>query len=124
MVGGLENAPSPVQFVWADGDPIAHVEMGRELGRRCPKAVYHALPELGHFLLIEDPAGVAERIEQFVALEGRGYLAGVPAAVTPRWASATARVPWGSGGGATRAASSAGIAPTKWLILSRSASRC
>ena len=59
-LGALENAPSPVQFVWADGDPIAHVEMGRELARRCPKAVYHELPELGHFLLIEDPAGVAE----------------------------------------------------------------
>jgi pimeloyl-ACP methyl ester carboxylesterase len=64
-VGVLEKTTSPLQFVWADGDPIAHVEMGRELARRCPQAAYHELPDLGHFLLIEDPVAVAERIEQF-----------------------------------------------------------
>ncbi len=65
-LGALETAHSRVQFVWADGDPIAHIEMGRELARRCPRAEYHELPGLGHFLLMEDPAAVAERIEQFV----------------------------------------------------------
>jgi pimeloyl-ACP methyl ester carboxylesterase len=64
-LGALETAPSPVQFVWADGDPIAHVDMGRELARRCPRAQYHELAGLGHFLLIEDPVAVAERIEAF-----------------------------------------------------------
>ena len=66
-LGALERAPTPVQFVWADGDPIAHVEMGRELARRCPKAAYHELQGLGHFLLMEDPAAVAEKIEQFAS---------------------------------------------------------
>ncbi len=65
-LGAIETARSPVQFVWADGDPIAHVEMGRELARRCPRARYHELAGLGHFLPIEDPLAVAERIEELV----------------------------------------------------------
>jgi pimeloyl-ACP methyl ester carboxylesterase len=64
-LGAIETARSPVQIVWADSDPIAHIEMGRELARRCPRAQYHELPGLGHFLLIEDPLAVAERIEEF-----------------------------------------------------------
>ncbi len=66
-LGALEQAETPLQFVWGDGDPIAHVEMGRELARRCPRATYHELPDLGHFLLIEDPPLVAEKIAHFVA---------------------------------------------------------
>jgi pimeloyl-ACP methyl ester carboxylesterase len=65
-LGALETARSPMQIVWADGDPIAHVEMGRELSRRCPRAEYHELTGLGHFLLIEDPFAVAEKIEEFI----------------------------------------------------------
>lgn len=66
-LGALEQAATPLQFIWADGDPIAHVEMGRELARRCPRAAYHELPDLGHFLLIEDPPLVAAKIAQFLA---------------------------------------------------------
>ncbi len=65
-LGALEGAVSPMQIVWADGDPIAHVEMGRELARRCPRAQYHELSGLGHFLLFEDPSAVAAKIEAFV----------------------------------------------------------
>ncbi len=64
-LGALETAPSPVQIVWADGDPIAHVEMGRELARRCPRAKYREVTGLGHFLLMEDSVTVADRIEEF-----------------------------------------------------------
>jgi pimeloyl-ACP methyl ester carboxylesterase len=64
-LGAIENARSPVQLVWADGDPIAHVDMGRELARRCPRAQYHELAGLGHFLLIEDPLAVSKKIEEF-----------------------------------------------------------
>jgi pimeloyl-ACP methyl ester carboxylesterase len=66
-LAALESTRNPLQFVWADGDPIAHVEMGREHARRCPSAAYHELAGLGHFLLMEDPAAVAEKISQFVA---------------------------------------------------------
>jgi len=66
-LGAIEAAPSRVQIVWADGDPIAHIEMGRELARRCPRAKYHELTGAGHFLLIEDPSAVAEKIEEFVS---------------------------------------------------------
>jgi pimeloyl-ACP methyl ester carboxylesterase len=65
-LGVLEATKMPVQFVWADGDPIAHIEMGREHARRSPAAKYHELAGLGHFLLMEDPQRVAEKIEQFV----------------------------------------------------------
>jgi pimeloyl-ACP methyl ester carboxylesterase len=61
-IGALEQTKIPLQFVWADGDPIAHVEMGRELARRCPQANYVELAGLGHFLLIEDPRRVAAEI--------------------------------------------------------------
>jgi pimeloyl-ACP methyl ester carboxylesterase len=64
-LGAIDTARSPVQIVWADGDPIAHIDMGRELARRCPRARYHELAGLGHFLLIEDPSTVAERIAEF-----------------------------------------------------------
>jgi pimeloyl-ACP methyl ester carboxylesterase len=64
-LGAIEKARSPVEFVWADGDPIAHVEMGRELARRYPRAQYHELTGLGHFLLIEDPPTVSKKIEEF-----------------------------------------------------------
>jgi pimeloyl-ACP methyl ester carboxylesterase len=65
-LGALEKCPSRVLIVWADGDPIAHIEMGRELSKRVPQAAFHELAGLGHFLLMEDPAAVAERIESFV----------------------------------------------------------
>jgi pimeloyl-ACP methyl ester carboxylesterase len=65
-LGALETASSPLQIVWADGDPIAHIDMGRELARRCPHARYHELVGLGHFLMIEDPLAVAEKIEELV----------------------------------------------------------
>ncbi len=65
-LGALEAAESPLQIVWAAGDPIAHVEMGRELARRCPRAKYHELAGLGHFLLMEDPPAVAEKIAELV----------------------------------------------------------
>ena len=41
--------------------------MGRELANRCPNAAYHELTGLGHFLLVEDPAAVADKIEAFAS---------------------------------------------------------
>ncbi len=66
-IGALELAPTPVQLVWADSDPIAQANMGRELANRCPNAAYHELTGLGHFLLVEDPAAVADKIEAFAS---------------------------------------------------------
>jgi pimeloyl-ACP methyl ester carboxylesterase len=65
-LGALETTTMPMQIVWADGDPIAHVKMGRELARRCPRAAYHELAGLGHFLLIEDPETIAQHIASLV----------------------------------------------------------
>jgi pimeloyl-ACP methyl ester carboxylesterase len=59
-IGALKKA-SPIQFIWADGDPVANVEMGRTLAKEVPQAKYTELTGLGHFLLMEDPATVAKR---------------------------------------------------------------
>ena len=64
-LGALAAAKAPLQFVWADGDPIANIEMGREMHQLYPNARYTELPGLGHFLLMEDPAAVAREIQTF-----------------------------------------------------------
>ncbi len=61
-LAGLGESKAPMQFVWADGDPIANIEMGRELHRLYSKARYTELHDLGHFLLIEDPGAIAEQV--------------------------------------------------------------
>lgn len=65
-IGALRQAKAPVQIVWADADPVANIELGRALHAELPHARYTELPGLGHFLLIEDPAAVAERIRDFI----------------------------------------------------------
>jgi len=64
-IGALKAAAHPVQIIWADGDPVANVELGRALHAEAPQARYTELTGLGHFLLMEDPAAVAERIRDF-----------------------------------------------------------
>jgi pimeloyl-ACP methyl ester carboxylesterase len=66
-MGALAATRAPLQFVWADGDPIANIEMGRELHRLYPNAAYTELAGLGHFLLMEDPKAVADAVREFVA---------------------------------------------------------
>jgi pimeloyl-ACP methyl ester carboxylesterase len=65
-IGALKEA-SPVQFVWADGDPVANVEMGRALAKEVPQAKYTELAGLGHFLLMEDPLAVATLVRELIA---------------------------------------------------------
>jgi len=61
-IGALRETEKPLQFVWADGDPVANVTLGRALHAECPQARYTELPGLGHFLLMEDPAAVGTEI--------------------------------------------------------------
>jgi pimeloyl-ACP methyl ester carboxylesterase len=63
-IGALKRA-LPVQFVWADGDPVANIEMGRALSKEAPQAKYTELAGLGHFLLMEDPDTIAGLIRRF-----------------------------------------------------------
>ncbi len=62
----LKRTETPIQLVWADGDPVANVEMGRALSKELPQAHYIELSGLGHFLLIEDPSTVAKHILKFI----------------------------------------------------------
>ena len=65
-LGGFKGTKAPIQIVWADGDPVANVAMGRALSNEVPQARYTELPGLGHFPIIEDPVTVAEHIRQFI----------------------------------------------------------
>jgi pimeloyl-ACP methyl ester carboxylesterase len=66
-IGALRETKAPLQFVWADGDPVANVNVGRGLAEGAPQAKYTELPGLGHFLLMEDPEAVADKIREFIA---------------------------------------------------------
>jgi pimeloyl-ACP methyl ester carboxylesterase len=66
-IGALRNARAPLHFVWADGDPVANLEVGRGLAKEAPQATYTELPGLGHFLLLEDPEAVAARVRELAA---------------------------------------------------------
>lgn len=65
-IGAFKAAQHPIQIVWADGDPVANVEMGRELSRIVSQAEYTELTGLGHFLIMEDAPAVAGRIRDFL----------------------------------------------------------
>ena len=65
-LGAFKGAQAPIQIVWADGDPIANVEMGRALSAELPQARYTELPGLGHLLLIEGPEAVAGPVLDFI----------------------------------------------------------
>jgi pimeloyl-ACP methyl ester carboxylesterase len=65
-IGAFKSATSPIQIIWADGDPVANIEMGRELSKIVSQAKYTELKDLGHFLIIEDPPAIAGHIRSFL----------------------------------------------------------
>ena len=65
-LGALKRTETPIQLVWADGYPVANVEMGRALSKELPQAHYIELSGLGPFLLIDDPSAVAKHILKFI----------------------------------------------------------
>lgn len=65
-IGAFKAAKHPTQIVWADGDPVANIEMGRELSKIVSQAKYTELNNLGHFLVLEDPPAVASHIREFI----------------------------------------------------------
>lgn len=65
-LAAFKNASGPLQIVWADGDPVANVEMGHALAKELPQAPYTEIAGLGHFLPIEDPPAIAGYIAAFV----------------------------------------------------------
>ena len=61
-IGAMEKA-TPLRICWAKDDPIANVQIGRELDQRCKQAEYLEWGGVGHFPNFEDPDFVAEQIE-------------------------------------------------------------
>ena len=68
-IGALKKTAIPTQFVWADADPVANVNLGRALHAEVPTARYTELPGIGHFLPLEDPAAVAAEIRTFISAD-------------------------------------------------------
>lgn len=66
-LSALERTTSPVQFIWAQDDPVAVKEMGEALAERVPGAAYNRLPGVGHFVPIEAPDEVATLVRSFIA---------------------------------------------------------
>ncbi len=65
----LRNERTPVQSVWATGDPVANHAMGKALSEQVPQAGYIEVEETGHFIPIEAPDKVAKAFEEFVKQE-------------------------------------------------------
>jgi len=65
-LGALQNEKTPVQFVWATGDPVANHAMGKKLSELVPQARYTEVENTGHFIPIEAPETVAKSFEMFV----------------------------------------------------------
>ena len=61
-IGAMEKA-SRLRICWAKDDPIANVQIGRELEQRCKQADYIEWAGVGHFPNFEDPDFVAKQIE-------------------------------------------------------------
>jgi len=65
-LGALQKAQTPVQFVWATGDPVANHAMGKALAEQVPQARYTEVEGAGHFIPIETPQKVSEAFVKFV----------------------------------------------------------
>jgi len=65
-LGALDTNETPLQFIWADGDPIAHAAMGHKLHEMVPQARFAEVVGLGHFLLLEDPDAVAKELQPLI----------------------------------------------------------
>lgn len=66
-LGALEATTRPTQFVWGAADPVAVIEMGRELSKRIPQARFTELEGVGHFVPTEAPQEVAAAIRSLAA---------------------------------------------------------
>jgi pimeloyl-ACP methyl ester carboxylesterase len=66
-LGALERAAPPIQLVWGVADPVANIEMGRELARRAPQARFIELDGVGHFVPTEAPSEVAAAVRSLAA---------------------------------------------------------
>jgi len=61
-IGALQQSAGAISFVWAADDPIANLELGRELHALVPEAPYTELDGVGHFVVFEDPERVAAAV--------------------------------------------------------------
>jgi pimeloyl-ACP methyl ester carboxylesterase len=56
----------PTQIVWGERDPIIPVAHGREAQELIPGSRMEVLPGAGHFPMLDDPAGFAAILREFI----------------------------------------------------------
>jgi pimeloyl-ACP methyl ester carboxylesterase len=61
-LGALTRNQARLSLVWATEDPIANLELGRELHALLPAVPYVELDGVGHFVIFEDPDRVAAAV--------------------------------------------------------------
>ncbi len=62
FTGAIESHPAPLGIVWGDADPIAVVEMARQLADRRRDASLIELAGVGHYPMIESPQTFADAV--------------------------------------------------------------
>lgn len=54
-IGALNKCGLPVHFLWALRDPVAKTVIGETLHKNTPESEFTALPDLGHYPMLENP---------------------------------------------------------------------
>jgi 2-hydroxy-6-oxonona-2,4-dienedioate hydrolase len=65
----LAGLPHPTLLVWPANDPFGDIDVGRQVAAHLPDAELH-VAGVGHLPWLDDPAGVAELIAEFLATHG------------------------------------------------------
>jgi pimeloyl-ACP methyl ester carboxylesterase len=65
-VKAMESCTAPTVFIWGPSDPVSGEHVIAEVERRIPGASIHRLDEVGHWPMMEDPAGVSSILTDFL----------------------------------------------------------
>ncbi len=65
-IGGLAKTDLPINLLWADKDPVAIIEMAHVLHKKIPNNRLKILPNLGHYLMLEDADLYAKSVIEMI----------------------------------------------------------
>ena len=63
----LGTISRPIMFYWGSSDPFGSIETGREIAAAIPNAEFNKIEDAGHLPWLEDPAGCAQIVLDFIA---------------------------------------------------------
>lgn len=65
-IGALERLDIPALVLWGSKDPVAVLDIARQLARETPGATLVTMDDLGHYPQLEDPGRVAAEVCRFL----------------------------------------------------------